>query len=58
MFDDTSGSTWQDMMKNKLDYCISNIGGTRGTQQAFINGGWSGVNFGFGIFSKIGLTYQ
>ena len=58
MFSDTSGSNWQDMMKNKLDYCISNIGGTKGTQQAFINGGWSGVNFGFGIFSKIGLTYQ
>lgn len=58
MFDDTSGATWQDMMKNKLDYCINNINTTKTNYENFINGGWSGVNFGFGIFSKIGPTYQ
>ena len=58
MFNDTSGSTWQDMMKNKIDYCIDNIDTTRQNVETFINGGWSGANFGFGIFSKIGTTYQ
>lgn len=58
LFNDTSGSTWQDMMKNKLDYCINNINTTKENVETFINGGWSGVNFGFGIFSKIGTTYQ
>ena len=58
MFNDTSGSNWQDMMKNKIDYCISNIDASKTSLETFINGGWSGVNFGFGIFSKIGTTYQ
>ena len=58
MMDDTSGSNWQDMMKNKLDYCVNNINTTKTNYETFINGGWSGVNFGFGIFSKIGDTYQ
>lgn len=58
MFDDTSGATWQDMMKNKLDYCISNIDTSKTNLETFINGGWSGVNYGFGVFSKTGPTYQ
>ena len=58
MANDTSGSTWQDMMKNKLDYCIANINTTKENVETFINGGWSGVNYGFGIFSKLGDTYQ
>lgn len=58
MIHDTSGSSWQDMMKNKLDYCIANINTTKTNIETFVNGGWSGVNFGFGIFSKIGPTYQ
>lgn len=55
---DTSGANWQDMMKNKLDYCIANINTTKENVETFINGGWSGVNYGFGIFSKLGDTYQ
>lgn len=58
LFNDTSGSTWQDMMKNKLDYCVANINTTKTNIETFINGGWSGANFGFGIFSKIGTVYQ
>ena len=58
MFSDTSGSTWQDMMKNKLDYCIDNIDTTRQNAETFINGGWQGKNYGCGIFSKIGTTSQ
>lgn len=58
MFNDTSGSTWQDMMKNKLDYCVANINTTKTNIETFINGGWSGVNYGFGVFSKIGTVYQ
>lgn len=58
MFNDTSGSTWQNMMKNKIDYCISTIDTNRYNVETFINGGWNGVNYGFGAFSKIGTTYQ
>lgn len=58
LFNDTSGSNWQDMMKNKLDYCINNINTTKTNLETFINGGWSGVNYGFGVFSKIGTVYQ
>lgn len=58
LFNDTSGSDWQAMMKNKIDYCISNIDTTKNNKETFINGGWSGVNYGFGVFSKIGTTYQ
>lgn len=55
---DTSGANWQDMMKNKLDYCINNINTTKSDVETFINGGWSGVNYGFGLFSKLGTNYQ
>lgn len=58
LFNDTSGSDWQAMMKNKIDYCISNINTSKNNAMAFINGGWSGQNYGFGIFSKIGTVYQ
>ena len=58
MNNDTSGANWQDMMKNKLDYCIANINTTKTNIETFINGGWSGVNYGFGVFSKLGDTYQ
>lgn len=59
LFNDTSGSDWQAMMKNKIDYCISNISTSKNNAMAFINGGWSGQNYGFGIFSKIGTaSYQ
>ena len=63
LYNDTSGSDWQTMLKNKLDYCINNINTSRTNAQAFLNGGWSGVMYGLGIFSKIdisgiGTTYQ
>lgn len=58
MMDDTSGSTWQNMMKNKIDYCINNINTTKGDIETFINGGWYGRNYGFGVFSKLGNVYQ
>lgn len=58
MINDTSGSNWQDMMKNKLDYCINNINTTKTNIETFINGGWYGRNYGFGVFSKLGAAYQ
>lgn len=58
LFNDTSGSDWKTMLKNKIDYCISNINTSKQNMETFINGGWSGVNYGFGIFSKIGAVYQ
>lgn len=58
LFSDTSGSSWKDMMKNKLDYCVSTMKTSKQNMETFINGGWSGVNYGFGIFSKIGTAYQ
>jgi hypothetical protein len=58
MFNDTSGNSWSEMMKNKIDYCINNIKVTSTNKVVPINGGWSGVNYGFGLFSKIGEIYQ
>ena len=58
LYNDTSGSNWQEMMKNKLDFCISNCNTTKENAETFVNGGWYGRNFGFGIFSKTGNTYQ
>ena len=58
-FNDTSGTDWIDMMKNKINWCISNITSSTGYKETFINGGWSGVEYGFGLFSKINnLCYQ
>lgn len=58
MFNDTSGANWKDMLKNKIDYCIANMDSSKETTSAFINGGWAGVIYGFGICSKIGNYYQ
>lgn len=58
LFNDTSGSNWKDMIKNKLDYCVSNMKTSKYYMETFINGGWSGVNYGLGLFSKIGTNYQ
>ena len=58
MIDDTSGANWQDMMKNKLDYCINNINTTKTNIETFVNGGWYGRNYGFGVFSKLLNAYQ
>ena len=58
MFNDTSGNDWQEMMRNKLQYCISNYNTTKENAVAFINGGWSGHFYGNGLFSKIGNHYQ
>ena len=58
MYNDTSGSDWETMLKNKLDWCISNITTTQTKYQTFINGGWQSVRLGFGIFSKIDNSYQ
>ena len=57
-FNDTAGSDWQTMMKNKIDWCVSNIRGTGTTYEAFINGGWANKNYGFGLYSRIGSAYQ
>lgn len=58
LFNDTSGTDWQTMMKNKIDYCIANINTSKTNAMSFINGGWLGVNYGYGVFSKIGSFYQ
>ena len=57
LYNDTSGSDWQTMMKNKIDYCIANMDNSKTNTTAFINGGWSTVNYGTGICSKIGSNY-
>lgn len=58
LFNDTTGADWKEMMKNKLDYCIANIETSSNYKMSFINGGWSGNNYGFGLFSKINGIYQ
>ena len=58
LFNDTPGSDWKTMLNNKLEYCINNIHTNENNYMQFINGGWSGVNYGHGIFSKIGSVYQ
>lgn len=58
LFQDTSGSNWADMMKNKIDYCIANINTSKTNAMVFINGGWQNVNWGYGLFSKIDEYYQ
>lgn len=55
---DTAGSTWQELAKNKLDYCIANFNTSNTDDICFINGGWQGVEYGYGIFSKLGNIYQ
>ena len=58
MFNDTRGSDWKELLKNKIDYCIANINTSKENAEAFINGGWLTQNYGFGLFSKIGRRYQ
>ena len=58
LFNDTSGNDWKDFLKNKIDFCIANINTNKQNAQTFINGGWQGVTYGFGIFSKVGTVYQ
>lgn len=58
MFEDTLGSSWQEMMKNKMDYCVSHMNTTKTNTSAFINGGWRNNLFGLGMCSKIGVVYQ
>ena len=55
-YNDTSGSSWKEMMKNKLDYCINNID-LPATGETFINGGWSGQEYGTGLYSKLSGAY-
>lgn len=56
-FDDTSGSDWKEMLRNKINYC-SNIVSDKSMAQMFLNGGWMNINYGFGIYSKIGTIHQ
>lgn len=58
LYNDTSGSNWETMLQNKIDYCIDNIDTSKTNVEAFVNGGWYGVNYGFGLFSKTGSVYQ
>lgn len=58
MFNDTRGSNWKELLKNKIDYCITNIDTSKENAEVFINGGWFSRNYGFGLFSKIGNWYQ
>ncbi len=58
LFNDTSGNDWQTMMKNKIDWCITNLNTTKQKTMSFVNGGWSGVNYGCGVFSIIDGVYQ
>ena len=53
---DTSGSNVKEMLRNKLQYCKDTIPETH--IETFVNGGWSGVNFGFGFYSRYGTTYH
>ena len=56
-YNESSGTSTTNLLKNKLDWCIANIKiGEQGI--TFINGGWSQNSFGFGLFSKIANVYQ
>lgn len=57
-FNDTSGTDWQDMIKNKIDSAISNYNSSKTNTNGFIGGGWQGVNYGFGIYSKAGNQHM
>ena len=56
MFDDTSGSDWKEMLRNKIAYCKPKF--TRQNQSILLNGGWLNHNFGFAICTRIGTQYQ
>lgn len=58
LFQDTGGADWKTMLKNKLDYCISNMNTSKTNTMMLINGGWSGVTYGFGLFSKLNTVYH
>jgi hypothetical protein len=58
LYEDSQGSDYKEMLKNKLDYCINNIETKKANTSMFVNGGWGGKNYGFGFFSKIGTIYQ
>ena len=55
---DTAADSFQNLLKNKLDWCIQYIK-IPIPGMTFINGGWQGIMFGFGVYSKINAyTYQ
>ena len=57
LYNDTSGADWKAFLKNKIDYCVANMDTTKPVTSMFINGGWAGVTFGNGIFTKINNIY-
>lgn len=56
-FNDTKGADYKEMLRNKIEYCKT-IVANKSRAQMFLNGGWSGINYGFGIYSKIGTIHQ
>lgn len=57
LFQDTIGTDWKNFLKNKIDFAIANMDNTKTNTSAFINGGWAGHNYGFGICGKININY-
>lgn len=58
LYQDSPGENYEEMLRNKLDYCISNVDASKEYTMFFINGGWYGKNYGFGIYSKIAHIHQ
>lgn len=51
IYNNTSGSSRKDLLENKLT--VGRDNSTKANEIIMINGGWSGINYGYGIYSKI-----
>lgn len=51
-FNDTTATNINELLRNKMDLCSQQCQNETKCQM-FINGGWSGKNYGFGMYSKI-----
>lgn len=55
-YDDTVGSDIKELLRNKMAYGLSLC--TQPYETIMFDGGWSGKNFGFSIFSKNGGSHH
>jgi hypothetical protein len=56
-FNDTSGTDVKELLRNKISQVQTQLNGV-GNGMMFLNGGWAGVNYCFGIGSKVGVVIQ
>lgn len=55
-YSDTVGTDIKELLRNKIEYGLSLC--TQYYETVMFDGGWSGHNFGFSIFSKNGGIYH